>query len=393
MRSLSSPQLVALAALLLTLAPQLRAHGEAAAAKPTEAPGEKPTLEVRLGPAAGNLVRSGQDLELFAEAVVRNRGPEELRITAAFLVIRDAAGKLLRSLALAGGSSGGPYLVLNKGQAVRDPTPRLAPEGRAVLYLPPVHLGRTPSPTRLDLSVVGARASGGAPVIVSAHLELAPAAPSPTPGGLRFPVEGTWVALNGPSDWSPHRRAVVGLRPSVRIPQRFALDLIQFHQETLQTSGDFLPVRPGADASAPESYLCYGQEVRAAGPAEVLVAVDGLPDRPIGSGDPSNLAGNHVVLRHGPELYGCYAHLAPGSVAVRVGDQVEAGALLGKVGNSGNTTQPHLHLHFTRGPDVFRDPAAPVGFRGIEIRGRGRAARLQAQLPRDGEVVEAPAGK
>jgi hypothetical protein len=96
-----------------------------------------------------------------------------------------------------------------------------------------------------------------------------------------------------------------------------------------------------------------------------------------------------VVVKHGDQLFGCYAHLAPGSVSVKVGDRVTRGQLLGKVGNSGNTTQPHLHLHFTRGPEVLRDQAVPVGFAGIRIRGRDRGDQLQPQLPRDGEIVEA----
>ncbi|MFE0461586.1 peptidoglycan DD-metalloendopeptidase family protein [Kitasatospora sp. NPDC058965] len=57
--------------------------------------------------------------------------------------------------------------------------------------------------------------------------------------------------------------------------------------------------------------------------------------------------GNHVVLDTGDAVVKL-AHLRPGSVTVTVGQHVEAGRLLGEVGNSGNSTEPHLHLHAER---------------------------------------------
>jgi murein DD-endopeptidase MepM/ murein hydrolase activator NlpD len=92
----------------------------------------------------------------------------------------------------------------------------------------------------------------------------------------------------------------------------------------------------------------------------VLAAQDGLPDQAPPQADPDNPAGNHVVLACGGlriEL----AHLAAGSVAVAPGDRVRSGDRLGAVGNSGNTSEPHLHIHAV---DAATGQAAPVTLAG-----------------------------
>ena len=82
---------------------------------------------------------------------------------------------------------------------------------------------------------------------------------------------------------------------------------------------------------------------------------DDAPDAPIGRADPLEPAGNHVLLScamSGVEFTLLFAHLRSGSVAVARGDRVRPGTLLGRVGNSGNSTEPHLHLHAVRGRAV-----------------------------------------
>jgi murein DD-endopeptidase MepM/ murein hydrolase activator NlpD len=92
--------------------------------------------------------------------------------------------------------------------------------------------------------------------------------------------------------------------------------------------------------------------------------VDGLPDLPPPERDRENPAGNHVVIScMNVELL--MAHMENGSVAVEAGERVETGQLVGRVGNSGNTTEPHLHIHAVEGggPGVFQDDAVPILFR------------------------------
>lgn len=110
-----------------------------------------------------------------------------------------------------------------------------------------------------------------------------------------------------------------------------------------------------------EDYGCYGRDVLAPAAGLVTWARDGLPEHSPGevSNDYANPAGNSVAIRL--EETGTYllvAHLARGSVAVRPGDRVEEGQRLGACGNSGNTSEPHVHLHHQR-----QDPAThPIGF-------------------------------
>jgi murein DD-endopeptidase MepM/ murein hydrolase activator NlpD len=70
------------------------------------------------------------------------------------------------------------------------------------------------------------------------------------------------------------------------------------------------------------------------------------------------VGGNFVILDIGHGRYAFYAHLKPGSLRVRPGDRVRKGQVLGLVGNSGNSTEPHLHFH-------LMDDTSPLGSEGI----------------------------
>jgi murein DD-endopeptidase MepM/ murein hydrolase activator NlpD len=75
-----------------------------------------------------------------------------------------------------------------------------------------------------------------------------------------------------------------------------------------------------------------------------VVAEDGNPDVPIGETEGEHLGGNVVVIEFGPDLYVQLPHLRSGSVAVAAGQQVRAGDVVGRCGNSGHSLEPHLHL-------------------------------------------------
>ena len=99
----------------------------------------------------------------------------------------------------------------------------------------------------------------------------------------------------------------------------------------------------------------------------VTAAGDGHPDLPVGGTTWHDMAGNHVILECGA-VWVLLGHLQQGSVEVEAGWLVEVGQQLGRVGNSGNSGEPHLHIHAQRpGTDV-----APLGGEPVPIRLNGR---------------------
>ena len=122
----------------------------------------------------------------------------------------------------------------------------------------------------------------------------------------------------------------------VHEPQKFALDIVRLNALGNRASG--------LSPDDPERYAIFGDTVYSPCSGPVIRAVDGLPDLRPPEKDPDNLAGNHVVLACGGVKV-ILAHLKQGSVAVTSGMRVNEGDVLGQVGNSGNTSQPHLHLH------------------------------------------------
>jgi hypothetical protein len=109
-----------------------------------------------------------------------------------------------------------------------------------------------------------------------------------------------------------------------------------------------------------EDYGCYGVEVVAPAGGLVVGARDGEPDETpgIGSNNVTAPTGNYVAIQLETGTYLVIAHLKPGSVAVKADETVEEGQVIGQCGNSGNTSEPHIHIHHQRqDPTVF-----PVNF-------------------------------
>lgn len=112
----------------------------------------------------------------------------------------------------------------------------------------------------------------------------------------------------------------------------------------------------------PERYRIYGTDVLAPCAGTVVLRVDGLPNMQVPEGDREHMLGNGVMLACG-DNHVLLAHLAPGSVAVALGDEVATGQVLGRVGNTGNSNEPHLHMHVQRGmPETAPISGEPAWF-------------------------------
>ncbi len=111
----------------------------------------------------------------------------------------------------------------------------------------------------------------------------------------------------------------------------------------------------GVSPTDPMAYFIYGTPVLAPCDGTVAWVTAGVADMPVPQMDRDNMTGNSVILAC-QDYHVLLAHLAPGSVRVALGDAVATGARIGRVGNSGNTGEPHLHIHVQQG----MPPDAPI---------------------------------
>jgi murein DD-endopeptidase MepM/ murein hydrolase activator NlpD len=165
------------------------------------------------------------------------------------------------------------------------------------------------------------------------------------------PLAGTgWVAGNGQAEeaLNSHVGAVTPLGGRINGSERYAIDWIRTDPATKPFS------TLNGDPSKNESYLAFDQPVLAVADARVVSVVSDQPDiapgpNPVGLPF-DQFAGNHIILDLGHGVFALYAHLKQNSVLVKVGDTVRKGQLIGRLGNSGNTTAAHLHFQLMRGP-------------------------------------------
>lgn len=216
---------------------------------------------------------------------------------------------------------------------------------------------------------------GGAAVNQAAHAWAGRTPPSGEVVDLAIPLtSGTYLIVNGGSEISinAHLMTMDAAVPRFRAwrGQSYGVDFVEIDLFGLRTHG----VQP----SEPSAYFIYEAEVIAPCAGVVVAALDGLPDMHPPRVDREHMAGNHVLLRcsDADVLLG---HFQPGSVRVALGARVRAGDHIALVGNSGNTGEPHLHIHAQRqGP-----PGAPWSGDPLPIRFDGRflVRGARVQLP------------
>jgi hypothetical protein len=173
-----------------------------------------------------------------------------------------------------------------------------------------------------------------------------------------FPLaEGTWqVAVGGGRGLLNHHAAAA--------KQRGALDIVRACMNGARATSWF--------PSDVRAFAAYGCTVVAPCDGTVLRAVDAYPDQIPFQPWPGPAAGNHVRIGTGTEEV-LLAHLRPGSVQVARGDLVRRGQVIGQVGNSGNSTEPHLHIHAERNGTGLR-----LRFEGIKRLARGTRIKVTA---------------
>ena len=160
---------------------------------------------------------------------------------------------------------------------------------------------------------------------------------------LEKPFQDQWLVFNG------------GNSPLVNhhfffISQRYALDLVLKEDALVSKSR----------SKELTSYLSFGKEVLAPYSGEVVKLSNEFIDLQIGKTDLKNAFGNHLVIKIQENLYLGLGHLKKDSIRVKIGDKIIAGQVLAQCGNSGNTSQPHLHLQLMSKSELFDKDNLPI---------------------------------
>jgi murein DD-endopeptidase MepM/ murein hydrolase activator NlpD len=210
-------------------------------------------------------------------------------------------------------------------------------------------------------------AAGDAPIEVLAARPLILGPPFRT---------GIWFAHNGPGDHrSAHWGSALVNEQGARIPQRYAIDFIGVDETGRAVRGDF-------QRSSNDDWLGVGSEILAVVDGTVYAARDGIADNqamveppPPASLSADDVYGNYVILAVGNTTFVHYAHLQRNSVAVKAGQLVRRGQLLGRLGNSGNTNGAHLHFNVTNDPSPATAQGVPFVFDAFELLGTTTAGQ------------------
>lgn len=227
-------------------------------------------------------------------------------------------------------------------------------------------LGRgQPVPKVLEHRLSGAVLAPSGPSAFAETVQATPTSGTP-PLNLGPPVRpGTWYSSESCCGNTHHRRGLAPINGRFSVPQRFAIDWYRVGRQGQTWEGDPTQLT---------SYLSYRQPVVASAGGTVVEVQDGIADNPPPVTPPvppiENTVGNHVTLEVAPGRYLLYAHLKPGSLKVREGDRVAPGQVLGLIGNSGNSTTPHLHFQVMTTAEFFPTDSPPFTFRHFRVLGQ-----------------------
>ena len=213
---------------------------------------------------------------------------------------------------------------------------------------------------------------------------------------------GPWRCGNGLGYGNSHDAIYAsGNIARLHVPQRFGCDFSK-----VDSKGDTLP-SPFPDIINSSMFYGYGADVIAVADGQVISTLDDVAENvpqidgkiipPVPLTDRTN-PGNSVVLEIGKGQYAFYAHLQPGSLRVKAGDTVRKGQLLGRLGNSGNSSGPHLHFHVGSGPDLNGYDFVPHVYASYWLSGHARDGRpdtakrkrIDLKVPTEGSFMSFP---
>jgi peptidase M23-like protein len=214
---------------------------------------------------------------------------------------------------------------------------------------------------------------------------------------VALPFSGPWLVATSPATKVPsHGTTFLG--------QTFAVDFVAV-DENLARSARVRDWRSLLWFEPPERFLGFGAPVLAPAGGTIVAAHDGEPDHVAyrsalalvtfgvrqwksRTRDVTSLVGNHIIIALDERLFALLAHLRCGSVRVRPGENVHCGQVIAACGNSGNSTEPHLHFQLMDSTDLWHAAGRPVIFRDYETRINMSGWReVEKGLPASGDIV------
>jgi hypothetical protein len=304
------------------------------------------------------------------ELVVTNSRPTTATLKT--IEVLDA-GKAAGSPSAVIASYDGDHLVSRLRMMSNGPAgkPEIEFNGTRLFLIDVAFDTRAQVPTRLHrFALLGAATPAPVPVTpVAMSYTLAPLDISPKQIEIGPPLAGKgWVAMNGCCDiGGAHRTVGLAVNGGVYFGQRFAIDWMRLDDAGRMVKGDPADVR---------NYANFDADVLAVADGTVVSTLNTLEDQLPGKlPDPAtitlaNVDGNHVVLDLGGGVFAFYAHLRKNSVTVAPGQRVKRGQVLGKLGNTGNTSAPHLHFHLMEAPSVLGSNGIPYVIDSFALAGK-----------------------
>ncbi|MFZ3247001.1 MAG: M23 family metallopeptidase [Candidatus Acidiferrales bacterium] len=366
------------------------APAAASSAPSPSGPKEKPiTVPIDVSiPIAPTAFKADGKMHLVYELHIVNMGPWDCTLTDIEVV---AAGS---SNSLASFSGAALEGMLERPGVSTLPKSKIEPGTNAVVFMWVTVDRKEDVPAAIQHRITAKL--GDYPEELS--VETDPLAVRTGPIVITPPLRGDhWLAANGPSNTSGHRRALIPINGRAIISQRFAIDWVKLGDDGQTYHGDKLDNK---------NYYAFGSEALAVADGIVTEVKDGIPLNIPGATSRAvpitleTIGGNHVILNIGNGCYAFYAHLQPGSIRVKLGEKVHRGQVLGLVGNTGNSTEPHLHFHISNASSPLGSEGLPYLLSSFEVEGKGwgwkpsdakgAAEKHVMELPTENEVVRFP---
>lgn len=161
--------------------------------------------------------------------------------------------------------------------------------------------------------------------------------------------------------------------------QRFAFDIVKVDAKGSSYKGD---------GTKNEDYYAFGQEIIAPADGIVTYVVDGIHDNIPGEMNKMFVPGNVVIIKHSENEYSLFAHFKQNSIRVKIGDKVTKGQPLGLCGNSGNSSEAHLHFQVQNTPFFENEASMKTFFEKITVKHEGKTETKNDYSPVKGDIVQ-----